>query len=123
MRNVIDLDAHDARVREFFESLPSGLDGTEFEVNGRRAFVFIEPDPREGTSEEPWTARKNEQRCQLIDGKIEGTLSLTEAAELAHLQLEMCCWLDRVAPLPSTDARALHRELIDLAESATSGQP
>jgi hypothetical protein len=113
VRKVIDLDAQDPRVKEFFASLPTNGEGMEFEINGRRAIVVIEP--LETTASVDWNPAKNDRRCQLIDRKIDGTLTLIEAAELAKLQVEMGRWLDQVAPLPLESARALHRELLQEA--------
>jgi hypothetical protein len=60
-----------------------------------------------------WTDAKNDRRCELVDQKIAGALTPTEAAELAELQEQMALHRDQVAPLPVEYARELYRDLRD----------
>ena len=59
-----------------------------------------------------WTSEKNHRRCELVDKEIEGTLWLAEEAELEILQGEMLAHRRKVAPLPLSDLRELHQELL-----------
>ncbi len=59
-----------------------------------------------------WSEAKNARRCELIDRKIQNTISTQEAAELGELQEALRAYLDRVAPLPMEGAKKLHAELM-----------
>jgi hypothetical protein len=64
-------------------------------------------------SDDPeWSEVKNARRCDLIDRKIQNTISTKEAAELDDLQDALRAYLDRVAPLPMEGAKKLHAELM-----------
>ena len=65
------------------------------------------PDPE-------WSEAKNARRCELIDRKIQNTISTREAAELDKLQEGLRAYLDRVAPLPMEGPKKLHAELMRL---------
>ena len=52
------------------------------------------------------------RRSALLDRKYDHELSPAEAAELALLQDAMHRYIDKVAPLPLDEARALHQELL-----------
>ncbi|MGI8978959.1 MAG: hypothetical protein ACR2FY_07020 [Pirellulaceae bacterium] len=67
-----------------------------------------------------WTEAKNARRFALIDKDVTGTISPTEAIELARLQEEVDHFLARVAPLPIAEARQLHEELMKLARERNS---
>jgi PAS domain S-box-containing protein len=76
----------------------------------RRAHVGRAILNRSGDPE--WSEAKNARRCELIDRKIQNTISAEEAAELEDLQETLRAYLDRVAPLPMEGAKKLHAELI-----------
>lgn len=59
-----------------------------------------------------WTDEKNARRCDLIDRKIQNTMSPGEAEELDDLQQALRRHLDRVAPLAMDGAKRLHAELV-----------
>lgn len=59
-----------------------------------------------------WTPSDNARRCELIDRKIEGSLTFDEAEELEELQQAMRRYLDRAAPLPMKGAKRLHAALV-----------
>jgi PAS domain S-box-containing protein len=67
---------------------------------------------RNRSGEPDWSEAKNARRCDLIDRKIQNTISTKEAAELDKLQEALRAYLDRVAPLPTEGAIKLHAELI-----------
>lgn len=58
-----------------------------------------------------WTEAKNCRRFHLIDKKIARTITPEEQVELTRLQYEVGDYLNRVAPLPIAETRALHEEL------------
>jgi hypothetical protein len=58
-----------------------------------------------------WSEAKNRRRFVLIDKKIAKTLTQEEEVELKRLQDEVGDYLNRVAPLPLAETRALHEEL------------
>ena len=81
--------------------------GPEKRVNRRDRSVALQNDaPTE------WTEEKNARRCELIDRKIQNTITADEAEELETLQQAIERHLDRVAPLPLDGARRLHAELL-----------
>ncbi len=63
-----------------------------------------------------WSDAKNARRCELIDRKIQNTISTEESAELDKLQEALRAFLDRVAPLPMEGAKKLHAELMRRAK-------
>lgn len=67
-----------------------------------------------------WTEAKNQRRCQLVDKKIDGTISVEEKAELAHLQAEMLAYRRKVTPLPLEKLRELHQDLLRQAGNKTT---
>ncbi len=67
-----------------------------------------------------WTEEKNARRAALIDKEIDWDLSPSEQRELAHLQEQMLAHRNKVAPLPITEAKALHDKLkAQLADAST----
>jgi DNA-binding MarR family transcriptional regulator len=62
---------------------------------------------------ESWTEAKNARRCDLIDKKIQETISDAELLELEKLQEHLRRHLDRVAPYPIEGARKLHKQLLE----------
>ena len=76
----------------------------------RQAHVGRATRNRSGDPE--WSEAKNARRCELIDRKIQNTISAQEAAELEDLQEALRAYLDRVAPVPMEGAEKLHAELI-----------
>jgi hypothetical protein len=67
---------------------------------------------RNWSDDAEWSEVKNARRCDLIDRKIQNTISTKEAAELDDLQDALRAYLDRVAPLPMEGAKKLHAELM-----------
>jgi PAS domain S-box-containing protein len=67
---------------------------------------------RDRSSDLEWSDARNARRCELIDRKIQDTISTDEAAELEDLQEALRAHLDEVAPLPMEGAKKLHAELI-----------
>jgi PAS domain S-box-containing protein len=63
-----------------------------------------------------WSDAKNARRCELIDRKIQNTISTEESAELEQLQEALRAYLDRAAPLPMEGAKKLHAELVRRAK-------
>jgi transcriptional regulator with XRE-family HTH domain len=64
------------------------------------------------TSAVEWTEQKNARRCELIDRRIQNTITAEEADELERLQQALRRHLDRVAPLPLEGATRLHAQLL-----------
>jgi len=121
MVKLISLKDQDKTVRRFFESLVPDPAGAMVEVNGRRVFLVVQPSTQTNETDQPWTDAKNHRRAELVDREIAGTLTPNEAVELADLQHQMMRYVDRVAPLPIEDARKLHRQLLEKAGMAASG--
>jgi hypothetical protein len=69
---------------------------------------------RNRSGDQEWSEAKNARRCELIDRKIQDTISAEEASELEELQEALRAYIDRVAPLPMEGARKLHAELMRL---------
>jgi PAS domain S-box-containing protein len=96
-------------------------DGEEFILSvaePRPGQATLAPQPHvrrtaSGRSGAPeWSEAKNARRCELIDRKIQETISTDEAAELDDLQGALRAHLDVVAPLPMDGAKKLHAELM-----------
>lgn len=64
-------------------------------------------------TQETWTDRKNARRCELIDKRIQGTITDAELLELERLQQQMREYVDKLAPLDLDNARRLHKELLE----------
>ncbi len=110
----INLDAQGEAVKQFFLSLPVDPEGAVVELNGQ-ALACLVPILAAGDAHdngEQWTDARNERRCDLIDRKYEKCLTPFEEAELAALQAAMYRQVDRVAPLPLTETRKLHQQLL-----------
>ncbi len=93
------------------EKRPSGEPPFQPSSGGSQHSVFEEVG-REKEPQSDWTNEKNHRRCELVDKEIDGTLSPAEKAELEVLQAEMLAYRRKVAPLPLSDLRELHQELL-----------
>jgi DNA-directed RNA polymerase subunit F len=71
---------------------------------------------RHGQQEERWSAENDARRCQLIDKKIQRTISPAESRELAELQRQALDHFDQVAPPPIEGARKLHQRLLAMQQ-------
>jgi PAS domain S-box-containing protein len=72
----------------------------------------VGPVTRNGSGHAEWSDAKNARRCELIDRKIQNTISTEESIELEQLQEALRAYVDRVAPLPMEGAKKLHAELL-----------
>jgi hypothetical protein len=61
----------------------------------------------------PWSEEKNTRRCNLIDKKIDSTISLAESVELQELQQQMLAYRHSKAPLPLDYIRKVRKQLLD----------
>lgn len=66
-----------------------------------------------------WTAELNKRRFELVDGDIQGILTLEERLELASLTQLMREHVDSEINLPFKGAKKLHQYLTDLGSEAT----
>lgn len=117
----IRLDGQPEAVRQFVLSLSVPPEGAVLELSGQPIAGLVPlPKQTNGTPADAsdWTEAKNDRRCELIDRKYAGTLTLQEGIELAGLQEEMLRYRQRVAPLPLEEARRLHQELLTKAKAA-----
>jgi hypothetical protein len=64
-----------------------------------------------------WNREKNARRLNLIDKKIQQTITPKEAIELARLTAQMRVHCDSEKMVPLEGARQLHRRLLDMDES------
>jgi PAS domain S-box-containing protein len=76
---------------------------------------------RDRRADPEWSEAKNARRCELIDRKIQNTISTREATELDELQEALRAYLDRVAPLPMEGPKKLHAELVHLEKGGVKG--
>src|SRR5207247_8214484 len=97
---------------DFVMSLTADQAETVLELNGQAVACVVPLPHRNGTEKSAWNDAKNERRCELIDRKYDGKLTVEEAAELALLQEEALRYRHRVAPLPLDAARRLHQKLL-----------
>jgi len=67
-----------------------------------------------------WSDKKNARRFTLIDKEIDGSLTPAESVELNRLQAQIDDFLRRVAPLPITETRKLHAQLVKLSRKKRS---
>src|SRR5205823_4738904 len=108
-------------IRQFVLALSASPDGVVLESAGRPVACVV-PPPKSANGDGPqdgeWTEEKNRRRCELIDHKYDHGLTPAEEAELALLQDAMYRYIDKVAPLPLDEARALHQELLQKAARA-----
>jgi hypothetical protein len=116
----VDLDTVEEELKRFVLSLSIEAGGSVLEMNGRPVAWVIPAVAAPTNGVEAWTEAKNARRCDLIERKYAGTLSPTEAVELAQLQEQMLRYRQRVAPLPLEDARRLHQELLAKASQASA---
>jgi hypothetical protein len=119
----VNLDGVDEAVRQFLLAVAVDPAGSVLELNGRPVAWVIPAAPSPTNGDEAWSEAKNQRRCDLIDRKYAGSLTLPEAVELAQLQEQMLRHRQRVAPLPLEDARRLHQELLTKAASRPPTDP
>lgn len=65
-----------------------------------------------------WTPAKNARRSELIDREIDEVITPEEARELEGLQEVAERYVNRVAPRPLKELRALHEQLLEKAARA-----
>ena len=92
------------------EKLHSQAEAT-IQAPGGRATRSRSGDPE-------WSEAKNARRCELIDRKIQNTISMREAAELDELQESLRAYLDRVAPFPMERPKSCMRNSCALKKGA-----
>jgi hypothetical protein len=63
-----------------------------------------------------WSREKNARRLNLIDKKIQQTITPAEALELTRLTQQMRTHCDREEMVPLEGARKIHRRLLDMAD-------
>ena len=113
----VNLDGVAESVRQFVLAVAVDPAGSVLELGGRPVAWVVPAAPSSTNGDEEWTDAKNQRRCDLIDRKYAGSLTPTEAVELAQLQEQMLRYRRRVAPLPLDDARRLYQELLNKAAS------
>jgi hypothetical protein len=116
----LPLEDQKSIVRDFVMSLTVDQAETVLELNGHAVACIVPLPPGNGNEESAWSDAKNDRRCELIDRKYDGKLTVHEAAELAILQEEALRYRQRVAPLPLDAARRLHQKLLLKAKKRTS---
>lgn len=80
--------------------------------------VPISPKPAEDGE---WTPLKNQRRCELVDRKLDRTITPEELAELEALTQQMRAFVRSVAPRPLDEIRQLHQELLEEAARRRAG--
>src|SRR4051794_27664477 len=80
----VNLDTADESVRQFVLALSAEPGGSVLELEGR-ALVWVVPAGPASDGDETWTEEKNQRRCDLIDRKYAGRLTVDETVELARL--------------------------------------
>lgn len=73
-------------------------------------------------NDDRWNVQKNARRCELLDKKIQGTLTDTETIELQELQREAMAYRDAAARPRLEVARQLHRELLEKKKQKQPGE-
>lgn len=123
--NHINLDTLPEPVRQFIRGLAAGPDGSVIEENGRPVAHVLpaRKRPTGAGADEEWSPAKNRRRSDLIDRKIDGTITPDEWVELEDLQDQLRRYVDRVAPLPLEPLRKLHQELLAKAAKAEAVPP
>jgi len=116
----VRLESQDEAVRRFLLSLKLEDGGTMLEFNGQPVACIMPVAPPTTTGDAEWTDAKNDRRCDLLERKYAGMLTVEEAVELHTLQEEMYRYVDRVAPLPLEQVRRLHHELLRKAKDAAN---
>jgi hypothetical protein len=116
----VNLDTMDEGLKRFVLSLSTEGGGSVLEMNGRPVAWVVPAAAVPANGDEVWTEEKNNRRCDLIERKYAGTLSPSEAVELAQLQEQMLRYRQKVAPLPVEDARRLHQELLTKASGSSA---
>ena len=105
----VSLDSQNESVKQFVLSLSVDRQGSVVELEGKE-ILRVFPAQSDATDQD-WSEGKNDRRCQLIDKKIDTTLTSEEAKELEDLQDQMLRHRHRVAPLPLAHAHQLLEEL------------
>ena len=86
------LDGYEEAIKTFVMALSNDSDDSVLEIGGL-AVAKVVPMRKAvdglAVHAEEWTDAKNERRCDLVDKKIDGSLSPEEAVELEALQAEM----------------------------------
>ena len=114
----VRLESQDEAVRRFVLSLKLNSGGTVLELDGEPVACVLPVAGPNGATASDWTDAKNDRRCELIDRKYAGTLTPEQTIELHTLQEEMHRFLDRVAPLPLSETRRLHQDLLRKARDS-----
>ncbi len=114
----VNLDGLEESVRQFVLAVARDPAGSILEFNGQTVGWVVPVGAAPTNGDDTWSDEKNQRRCDLIDRKYAGVvLTPTEVVELARLQEQMLRHRQRVAPLPLEDARRLHQELLNRANS------
>ena len=112
---LISLNGQEDSIRRFILALAVEPEGSIFEFDGKAVARIVPISPKTNgkpPAREEWTDAKNARRSELVDRKIDGSITPEEAEELAELQDQLDRYVDRVAPLPLEAARKLHHELL-----------
>lgn len=116
--NHINLDTLPEPFQRLIHTMAAAPDGSVLEKDGKPV-IRVTPLPGpDGTADGEWTPAMNRRRSELIDRKIDGSISPEERAELQDLQDQLGRYVDRVAPLPWEPLRKLHQELLEKAARA-----
>ena len=107
----VTLDHQHESVKQFVLSLSRDRHGSVVELAGREVLRAFPPETDAEAPDREWTETTNDRRCELIDRKIDGSLSPDEARELEDLQDRMLRYRHRAAPLPLAHARDLLESL------------
>src|SRR3954447_24779864 len=94
----VNLDGVDESVKKILLAVALDPAGSVLELNGQPVAWVVPISTPPGNGDEVWTEAKNQRRCDLIDRKYAGSLSPTEAVELAQLQEQMLRHRQGVAP-------------------------
>src|SRR5260370_22242319 len=87
-------------VRQWLLAVARAPAGSVLELNGRPLAWVVPAAAAPANGDENWSEAMNQRRCDLIERKYMGSLSSSEAVELAQLQEQMLRHRQRVAPLP-----------------------
>ena len=98
-------------VREFLAAVSGGA---VIERGGKPVgrYVPIVPQPMDDGE---WTPAKNQRRAELVDRKIDRSITPEETAELEVLTQQMRRYVRAVAPRPLDEIRQPHQELLEEA--------
>ena len=109
------LNGQEDSIKRFVMALAVEAEGSVLELDGKAVARLVPMAPRRNghpATEDEWNDAKNVRRCALIDQEFDGGVTPEEMNELADLQEQMIRFRDKVAPMPSEDARRLHQELL-----------